>query len=57
MKQFLSYRNKKGELSITTMIVMALGILVLALLIGLMLKWKGDSITLVDSVLKLPNMP
>ena len=57
MKAFMNYRNKKGELSINTMIMLALGILVLALLIGLILKWKGDSITLVNGVLQLPDMP
>ncbi|NOR85584.1 hypothetical protein GQ473_05700 [archaeon] len=52
----MNYFNKKGELSINTMILLALGILVLALIIGLILKWKGDSIELVESVLKLPKM-
>ena len=53
MKQY----NKKGEISINTMIMLALGILVLALIAGLILKWKGDSILMVGSVLQLPDMP
>ncbi len=47
----------KGELAVNTMILMALGILVLALIVILILQWKGDMISMVGGVLKPPGTP
>ncbi|MCK5473775.1 MAG: hypothetical protein KAI53_00070 [Candidatus Aenigmarchaeota archaeon] len=50
-------KDAKGELAVNTMILMALGILVLALIVILILQWKGDMISLVSGVLKPPATP
>ncbi|MCK4550705.1 MAG: hypothetical protein KAT91_02010 [Candidatus Aenigmarchaeota archaeon] len=50
-------KKAKGELAINTMILMALGILVLALIVILILQWKGDMTSIVGEVLKPPVTP
>ncbi len=50
-------KNAKGELAVNTMILMALGILVLALIVILILQWKGDMINMVGGVLTPPETP